>query len=502
MLFNSYVFIIGFLPIVAAGFFLSRAFFNHWAALAWLTAASIFFYAWWDPRYLWLIGASILFNFLVGRALVAMRPGDRRRTLLLAGIVANLAAIAWFKYAGFVNGAVRAATGHAFALPHIILPLGISFFTFTQIAFLVDCYRRQADEPDLLKYTLFVTYFPHLIAGPIIHHKAVMGQMARPGISLWQSQRIAVGLTIFIFGLVKKVLLADTLAVYPDRIFFLADRGSQPGFVVCWMAALCYALQIYFDFSGYSDMAIGLSRLFGIQLPINFNSPYKSGSIIQFWRRWHISLSRFLRDYLYFSLGGNRHGKFRRHVNLMITMLLGGLWHGAGWTFLIWGALHGVYLVVNHLWRGFRDRLALPFSRAERLAGWGLTFTAILVAWVFFRANSLGAAGIMLRGMSDAGGFLRWMEQVGLHQPHETPLWLPERAVYLSAYTGLVIALFAPNTSQIMARFRPGQPLYERPAPSRWQWHIGPLHAGMAALLLFLSLALVGRPTDFIYFNF
>jgi alginate O-acetyltransferase complex protein AlgI len=505
MLFNSYAFIFYFLPITVAGFFLAGRLVHHKAALCWLTGASLFFYGWWNPAYLWLLGASILFNFLVGRRLILAQSGTMTRRLVLAlGIGADLAALSYFKYANFFLDNLRLVTGFPAGFAHIVLPLGISFFTFTQIAFLVDSYRRLATEPSFLKYALFVTYFPHLIAGPIIHHKDVMGQMSNARTSVWSNTRLAVGLTIFIIGLFKKMVIADTLAQYPDLIFGLAARGARPDMVMSWAAALGYTLQIYFDFSGYSDMAIGLSRIFGIQLPINFNSPYKAQNIVEFWRRWHISLSRFLRDYLYYPLGGNRRGPARRYLNLMTTMLLGGLWHGAGWTFLIWGGLHGLYLIVNHAWQAVRLRWRRPPTAAERSLGMALTFLAVTTAWVFFRADNMVAVSAMLRGMTGHNNIIipDWIRLALGWKPNISTMFLPRRRDYLALACALVIAWGFPNTTQLMSRFRPGISLYEPPQSSRLQWRITPAFACLAALLLFFSLAFLGRPSEFIYFNF
>jgi alginate O-acetyltransferase complex protein AlgI len=410
MLFNSIEFIAAFLPLTLAVFFVLGRFDQRLAA-GWLVLASLAFYGWWDIRHVPLLVGSIAVNFSVGRqiALNASAGNTQRgRLWLTSGIVADLALLGWFKYAAFFTGTVNTAFGWQLPVPQIVLPLGISFFTFTQIAYLVDVWQGKARDYQPVHYGLFVTYFPHLIAGPILHHKQMMPQFERPGAYRASADRIAEGSVIFLLGLAKKTVLADRFGELAAGGFAAAGAGHEISFFAAWGAALGYTFQLYFDFSGYSDMAIGLGRMIGIELPQNFNSPYKARSIIDFWRRWHMTLSAFLRDYVYIPLGGNRHGPARRQVNVLITMLLGGLWHGAGWTFVIWGGIHGVMLVINHGWRG---ALAGLGARGWRLpAGvmgplyWLLTFGAVVLAWVFFRAESLAAALQMLKGMAGLSG--------------------------------------------------------------------------------------------------
>jgi D-alanyl-lipoteichoic acid acyltransferase DltB (MBOAT superfamily) len=325
--------------------------------------------------------------------------------LLIVAICANLALLGYYKYANFFLSSINSLSGSQWSLGEFMLPLGISFFTFTQIAFLVDTYQGKVREFNFMHYLLFVTYFPHLIAGPVLHHREMMPQFAHSATYRIDWNNAATGLMLFALGLCKKILLADALAPYAGGVFNGVQHGLAVGVLPtayeAWAGALAYTLQIYFDFSGYTDMALGIALMFGIRLPINFDSPYKSTSIIEFWRRWHMTLSRFLRDYLYIPLGGNRHGEPRRYLNLMITMLLGGLWHGAGWTFVLWGALHGVYLTLNHLWR---DLVAARFLRGvprwlSAPIGGLLTFVAVVSAWVLFRASDLAQAVTMLKAM-------------------------------------------------------------------------------------------------------
>ena len=402
MLFNSFEFLFGFLPVAFLGFFIIARSSRVMAAL-WLAAASVFFYAWWNPRYVALLLGSVAFNYAMGYAIGRARAAGaphRSWTLLVAAVGANLLLLGYYKYANFFLGEVA---GAAWVSWDILIPLGISFFTFTQIAFLVDVHRGIATEYRFVHYLLFVTYFPHLIAGPLLHHRQMMPQFDLARTYRVDLDNIAVGLTIFAIGLFKKVVLADQFALYADPMFGAAAEGQAPSFAAAWGGTLAYTLQLYFDFSGYSDMAIGLSRLFNVKLPRNFWSPYKAASIIDFWRRWHITLSAFLRDYLYIPLGGNRRGPARRYVNVMVTMLLGGLWHGANWTFVFWGGLHGALLVANHAWRSAARRWALPRVPGARVLSIGLTFLCVAVAWVLFRADSLPTALRILAAMGGAG---------------------------------------------------------------------------------------------------
>ncbi|RYD50438.1 MAG: MBOAT family protein, partial [Verrucomicrobiaceae bacterium] len=389
MLFNSYTFLLVFLPIALIVWqALKRAPFR--VVLGWLVLVSLVYYGvWnpdpnqpWSPKYVLLILGSCTANYYLGRRLSVLKFTRPGKLLLTAGVAANLALLGYYKYAGFLGETLNSLTGWPASVPEIVLPLAISFFTFLQIAYLVDAYRGETEEYHFTDYLLFVTFFPHLIAGPLIHHREMMPQFRKSHHGWHRDFPVALGM--FLMGLFKKVVIADNLARIATPIFGLAaDDGRDPTMLEAWIGAVAYALQLYFDFSGYSDMALGSARLFGIRFPLNFHSPYKADSIIEFWRRWHMTLSRFLRDYLYIPLGGNRKGPKRRYVNLFLTMLLGGLWHGAGWTFIIWGALHGTFLCVNHAWFGLRKRMswrALPKPLAI-----ALTFIAVLVGWVFFR---------------------------------------------------------------------------------------------------------------------
>ncbi len=417
MLFNSYAFIFLYLPVVLLGFFqLARI--RHTYAAAWLALASLFFYGYWNPAYIGLLLGSIVCNYAFGMWIAKSRmqdagcriqgQGSRNKTqgasskqLLIVAITANLALLAYYKYANFFMGSVNSIAGTQWTLGEIILPLGISFFTFTQIAFLVDTYQGKVKEYNFIHYVLFVTYFPHLIAGPILHHKEMMPQFAHTSSYKLNWEHVATGLMLFTLGLCKKTLGADALAPFANGIFGGVQNGILPTSYEAWAGALTYTLQLYFDFSGYTDMALGIALLFNIKLPVNFDSPYKAVSIIDFWRRWHMTLSRFLRDYLYIPLGGNRKGEVRRYLNLFATMLLGGLWHGAGWTFVVWGALHGAFLTINHLWREAVSERCLRWVPGwiGALAGGAVTFIAVVAAWVVFRSSDINQARIILEAM-------------------------------------------------------------------------------------------------------
>ena len=392
MIFSSTIFILGFLP----GVFLIHVVLQRArlpaAAKLWLIAASLFFYGYWNPVHLPLLAASIWFNHRVGLRLLARGPAWTHRAVVLGlAVAADLALLGLFKYADFAVANFDAFTGAAWPLPGLVLPLGISFFTFTQIAWLVDGSRGDVAGAGAADYVLFVTYFPHLIAGPILHHREMMSQFASRWNRLPRWRNVERALFLFSIGLAKKVLLADTFAIWADDGF----DGAQPlDFYVAWACSLAYAFQLYFDFSGYCDMAMGASLLFNVRLPLNFDSPYQALDIRDFWRRWHITLGRFLRDYVYIPLGGNRGGSLRVQANLLMTFVLGGLWHGASWMFVTWGALHGAALAIHHAWR--RTGVRLPPA-----AAWLLTFVFVDVAWVFFRAHDWGAARRVLVGMVD-----------------------------------------------------------------------------------------------------
>ncbi|MEQ9671580.1 MBOAT family O-acyltransferase [Coleofasciculus sp. G2-EDA-02] len=493
MLFNSYVFIFIFLPITLIVFFGLAKFKLLKLATICLTISSFIFYGYWNIAYLPLLVISIVFNHQMGKAIENTKPeGKEAKILLWVGISINLAIIAYYKYANFFLYSINGILNTELIIPTIILPLGISFYTFTQIAYLVDAYRGETKNSnyDLLTYSLFISYFPQLIAGPILRHDELIDQFRQKRHFIFSQKNMALGLTMFSLGLSKKVLIADNISPWVAPVF---NNPGDVSFIEAWVGALSYTFQLYFDFSGYSDMAIGLGLMFNIRLPINFNSPYKATSIIDFWRRWHITLSNFLRDYLYIPLGGSRRGQVRRYTNLLITMLLGGLWHGAGWTYVIWGGLHGTYLSINHGWR----KLSVPLPK---LLAWMVTFISVIMGWVLFRARSLpealeliqtmvGINGVILPG--EPQGKLSILTQFGLQlKSWNNLVYLPEvngsKALSLVILIALTLSVtFLPNTQEILQHLKP-----------RWWW------AAWVGILASFSLLSLNRVSEFLYFQF
>jgi alginate O-acetyltransferase complex protein AlgI len=478
MLFNSYLFIFAFLPVVLAGYFaLGRS--SNLAPVVWLALASLAFYAFSGWQFVLLLLGSIAFNYSIGYLLIArkLRPGLRFAVLTL-GVAGDLLLLGIFKYAGFVALNLNAVFGTGLVV-NILLPVGISFYTFTQIAFLVDAFRGNVARYALPHYALFVTYFPHLIAGPILHHRDMIPQFERAETKRPDPHLILCGVIIFAIGLFKKTCLADGI----QPLVAVAFGPNTPTFDQAWIGALAYTFQLYFDFSGYSDMAIGISLMFGIFLPLNFNSPYKATSIIDFWRRWHMTLSQFLRDYLYIPLGGNRHGPVLRYVNLAITMLLGGLWHGAAWTFVVWGALHGAYLCINHAWNNYGPKASPRFAPLANLAGLILTFLAVVVAWVFFRADSMTSALSVLSKMADPGNIAFGRLEIA-------------QTVFILIYAAL--AWFAPNTQAIMGYDHANRKVGEKLGA----WKMRPLFIYASAAVLAFGILGIQQHSEFIYFRF
>jgi alginate O-acetyltransferase complex protein AlgI len=493
MLFNSYVFIFLFLPVTLIGYFILGRFHLVKAAKIWLLVTSLFFYGYWNPPYLLLMVISIIFNHQIGNAIASVSLKSKKAKFLLwTGIAVNLAIISYYKYANFFLSSVNVFFENNLVFKEIFLPLAISFYTFTQIAYLVDAYRGETQENkyDIVTYSLFVVFFPQLIAGPILRHDELIPQLGKIKNYLFSHQNFAYGITLFSLGLAKKVLIADNISPWVSIVFNNADKIT---FIEAWVGALSYTFQLYFDFSGYSDMAIGLGLMFNIKLPINFNSPYKASSISDFWRRWHITLSNFLRDYLYIPLGGNRQGELRRYINLLITMLLGGLWHGAGWTFIIWGGLHGIYLSINHGWS--KLKVALP-----KFLAWIITFVAVIYSWVLFRAATLDEGLVIIKTMSGLNGIIlpgeprgrlavltnfginleRWVELNYL------PVLNDSKLMAVLALIGLIIWVkVLPNTQEVMQKMQP-----------TWWWA---MTIGFIASICLLSL---NRVSEFLYFQF
>jgi alginate O-acetyltransferase complex protein AlgI len=522
MLFNSPIFLFGFLPVTVALYLVVRQLFGPRAVLGLLLCASIFFYGWWNPAYVPLLLGLALFNFVVARGITAYRAAGRseRVTLLLSfGVVVDLMVLGYFKYTDFLIDTANIMFQSNFVLQHIVLPLGISFFTFQKIAYLVDSSRGEVADHDLLEYCFFVMFFPQLLAGPITHHSEIFSQIKGPWAFAIKPSNFMVGLTIFIIGLFKKVVLADNFAPLVSPAYDAAAAGEPLDFFLAWQGAIAFKFQLYFDFSGYSEMALGAARLFGIQLPLNFNSPYRALNVVDFWRRWHMTLTRFLRDYVYIPLGGSRRGTARLYLNLMVTLALSGLWHGAAWHFVFWGSLQGAGMVVNHAWRLVWRPIDAWWSHTiARL----VTFFALTMVLVMHRAPTMDVALQIYRGMINlpitwyaelgpVGGALEWLG-VRFEGPPVLSDQL-ELVLWLIAWMGFV--WFLPNTQQLLARWHPaynyGVVERERdlPLPERipaftlvMQWRpnvAGAVFVGVLTALAGLSLRHV---SEFLYFKY
>lgn len=531
MLFNSFEFLALFLPAVLAGFILLARLHQQRLAALWVTAASLFFYGWWNPSYVPLLLGSMLFNYALGGYLLR-KPS---RTALILGIAANLLLLGYYKYLGFAVGVADQAFGLDWTIPNVILPLAISFFTFQQIAYLVDAHDGAVTEHDFLNYCLFITFFPHLIAGPITHHREMLPQFSDPEVFRPRLENIAVGATLFLIGLFKKIAIADTMGGYARPVYAAAADGVPLTFVESWSGALSYALQIYFDFSGYTDMAIGLGLMFGISLPPNFDSPFKARNIIDFWARWHMTLTRFVTAYIYNPIvvrmtrsrisrglplpkrGAMPLGAFIGIVAFptILAMTVIGAWHGAGWAFVVFGLLHGVYLVINHGWRQIKVRLGWPVYSDNPLAVVGsvaLTFVCVVVGLVFFRADDLPAAFNLLAGMAGANGivlpgrFAQFLTDLGLPTGDLTYFSVAQMLWIL----GLMAIVWAfPNSQQWLRDYRTA--LEARPRET-WLQSALPVAVWRPNVVVGLALGWVGffvilramsvAPTEFLYFQF
>ncbi len=464
MLFNSFEFFLVFLPISLLGYFGLCHFRMHTIAKIWLIATSLFFYGWWNPKHLYIIGGSIIFNFVISYYLIHLKKAETRKLLLIAGIVANCLLLFYYKYVDFFLDNINYLTSSQISLLHIAFPLGISFFTFQQIAFLVDSHKNEVPGYSFIDYSLFVSFFPHLTAGPIDHHKKLIPQF-QDDKSRFDSFNFSKGLYIFFMGLVKKVVVADSFAVLANSGF---GNVENLGFMDSWITSISYSIQLYFDFSGYSDMALGIALLFNISIAINFDSPYKAVSIQDFWRRWHITLSTFLRNYIYIPLGGNRGGEFGTIVNLFLTFLIGGIWHGAAWTFIIWGAMHGFATGVHRVWT--KSGKSMP-----DWAGMLVTLLYVNFAWVFFRAKTFGDAMHVVKGMLGFKGFSFSSSSV-----------LTD--IYLVPMLGIgLVLLFLPNPPQLAEKFTTNAK-----------------HIAYIVILAVIGLLFMNSITanDFLYFDF
>lgn len=452
MLFNSLEFIFAFLPIVFIVYFILNKIRLLTASKFWLIFCSLFFYSWWNVAYLPLILISMLTNFTIGTTLSKENININRKVILILGITFNVGLLGYFKYSDFFIGNVNYILTANLPLLELVLPLAISFFTFQQIAYLIDAYRLETKQYSLINYALFVTFFPQLIAGPIVHHKEMMPQFASVWNKVINYRNIALGIFIFSIGLFKKVIIADTFAVWANEGF---DHTEKLSLLEAWIVSLSYTFQLYFDFSGYTDMAIGAALLFNIVLPMNFNSPYKALNIIDFWSRWHITLTRFLTKYVYIPLGGNRKGSRRTYINIMLIFLISGLWHGAGWTFVFWGFLHGLASISCRYWKTFNFKM-------NKVLAWFITFNFVNVAWVFFRAETWSDAIKVLQGMAGFNGVtlpgfssLSMLENFGFN----TGALFIDLGEFIKVVPfiliGFVIVLICKNSIELKEQFKP-----------------------------------------------
>jgi len=497
MLFNSHIFLFAFLPVCLVVFFQLGSRGKHEAALTWLVFASLFFYGWWNPTYLALIGLSIVANFQLGKWISRARGRHQGKALLLLGIAFNLGLLFYFKYANFFVDSANYLFDAGWVLDRIVLPLAISFFTFQQIAYLVDAWQDETHEYNFLHYCLFVTFFPQLIAGPIVHHKEMLDQFARPDVFRPVARNLSVGTTIFCIGLFKKVVLADSLAPYATSVFAVADQGGNVLFLDAWAGLLAYTFQLYFDFSGYSDMAIGLARLFGIKLPMNFNSPYKALNMADLWRRWHMTLTRFLTQYVYITAGGSRRGFPRYIFNLWLTMFLAGVWHGAGANYVVFGVIQGSYMAIHGLWRTYKHKLPVTLpAHVARILSWAFTFLLWTLALAIFRAGTLEGGIEILSSVLGANG---------MELSSNAQLITSDKIVPWLVISAIIIWLM-PNTQELMSAHDPVIEKIEWQPRWRWQaallWQPTRRNAVISAGLLVAALLLLDRASEFLYFQF
>ena len=504
MLFHSLPFLFAFLPLALGGYWICKKQ-SETAAKVWLILASVFFYGSWRPQDALLFSASLLFNYAVAEGLHRSARTTQRRLLLLCGVLVNVGVLAYFKYRNFFLESLGALTGWEMSLGALLLPLAISFFTFTQTAYLVDVYRSPGLHQSFLNFALFIFFFPHLIAGPILRHWEFLPQIAKrlPRITF---REVYPGLTLLVLGVAKKVFFADAVAPMADAVFNAPAASVTT--LEAWMGTLAFSLQIYFDFSAYSDMALGLGLLFGFRFPINFASPYQATSIIDFWRRWHITLARFLRDYIYIPLGGNRHGAGRHVANVFATMLISGLWHGAGWTFLAWGAWHGLALILNHAARRWIPPVTANWFLTT--CKWAITFGVVTLSWVYFRSATLSGAHQLFATMFGVHGISLPSYHEAAYGAHLRPWvqFMPSdlleigRNQILLLLSLLVWVVAVPNTLNLLRRWRPACEPY--PEASRWRLTPTPIVAFALGCLAFFAVKrlFVAQPAEFIYFQF
>jgi len=533
MLFQSVEFIYIFLPIACAIYITLQINTFQTPSKIWIIAVSLAFYAWWYPPNLILILISMGVNYalgtVVGTPMFSTHRHQTQKIFLTIGVTLNLMGLAYFKYWFFIVENVSLINGHSYSVSKIVLPLAISFFTFQQIAFLIDRYRSHILMPSVIDYFFFVTFFPQLIAGPIVLAKEIFPQLDKVHWKKPSWLDLSTGLTLFTLGVFKKVFFGDSFGELADLSFGAATTEPQL-LIISWVGVLAFSLQIYFDFSGYSDMAVGLARMMGIAIPFNFNSPYKATSIIEFWRRWHVTLSRFLRDYLYIPMGGNRSGPVRRYLHLAVVMLLGGLWHGAGWVFVIWGGIHGLSLIINHLWRNWRKAKNIPVFFGEKALYGLLTANVVVFAWVFFRAGSLEVAIHVLEGMSGKGGVLvlpthyagyfggltPFLHSAGVEFAYTADtLYFNQLKTFALIPVGILVVVFLPNSQEYLRRYLDGGETashlhrHDKPLPNVLQklmsllvWRPNAIWGSACAAALIWVTLQAYTVKSFVYFEF
>jgi alginate O-acetyltransferase complex protein AlgI len=518
MLFNSYVFLFVLLPITIIGYyFIGKSKYPR-LGIFWLIASSLVFYGWYNPLYLVILVGSITINYTSGIQLSKGTELSRKKQILAIGLIFNVLLLGFFKYTNFFINTTNNLFKSDFHFVTIILPIAISFYTIQQIAYLVDIYRGEPRDHDFWEYCLFVLFFPKLLSGPIVRIKQMIPFLHKDYFPVVNSANLSVGLAAFVLGLFKKIVIADNVGSYATTIFNIAASGNGISFFNSWTGSLAYSMQIYFDFSGYCDMAIGLGLMLGIRLPLNFYSPYKSKSVIEFWRRWHMTLSSFIRDYIYIPLGGNRQGFPRQMLNLFIAMAIAGLWHGAGWTFVIWGCLHGLYLVINHSWRHFHKSKSNNPGRLSIVVSIMVTFIVVTIAWVFFRADSLSSALTMLKGMAGINGFHlpagllpsgligELLQKAGIVFDGLQGFSRLAAWNILLSFGGLFACWFLPNVQEYLSLYQPSLDSFKENPPKgilstlRWQPNLLTLIT-LSCLALFSVIALT-HVNQFVYSQF
>ena len=524
MLFHSYYFIFVFLPLVVTSTFILGQSGHKRLAIGFLIIASFFFYSLGSGGSLILLAGSLVANYVLGKEIYRTKS----IVTLWVGVILNIAILGYFKYQNFFEHILAETVFLVSVSDSLIFPLAISFFTFQQISFLVDVQKDRAQANDFISYCLFVTFFPQLIAGPILRYQQFTSQITKEFLGKFDNTNLAIGITIFSLGLFKKTVLADGIAPFSNEVFNSAAAGGSITFFQAWGGSLSYTFQIYFDFSAYSDMAVGLGRVFGIKIPVNFYSPYKATNIIDFWRRWHITLSSFLRDYIYIPLGGNKFGQLKKYKNILLTMLLAGVWHGSNWTYVAWGGLHGIYLVINHLWqavsisnnqlsKSFRDKFGVFLSRS-------LTFIAVVIAWVLFRAENMHVAGEIYKGMIGLNGISIPSPLGNLLGSFKDDLqsWgvmftLEGKRPFVNTYKWIIISMImvwlSPNVYQFMHDFEPTfkQPfkIHMKEPPQKSGLYYNLLHwspskfwAITISITLVVAIMAITTIQEFIYFQY